>query len=108
MAGVWCPAGLLCEADAPVQGWRVPAACRVTQRGRYGASCELVGVGMNAVAEFYRSRYPEAVTVELGTLRVEGQAPPLMTPPRLRGLDDGQTVTLRLMSGDKSPTRRGK
>lgn len=97
----WCPAGLLCEASETLNGWRVPAGCAVTDRGKYAALCVISDVPLSRVTEFYRSRYPNRLTLRPPALEVLGHAAPFQTPPRLVAIADERHIRLRAMVGDK-------
>ena len=91
----------MCEATATLNGWRVPAGCTVTDSGKYVALCVISDVSLSSVAEFYRSRYPNRLTLRPPTLEVVGHAKSLQTPPRLLATADGRHIRLRAMAGDK-------
>ncbi len=103
-----CPGGLLCEAPALLDGWRVPQPCVAVWLGPRVATCWLPGQDWPRLVEFFQSRYPHAV-LSGPLLRIAGQAPlpagvtpplPGPTPPLLLGHQRPQGVELVLLAGD--------
>ena len=102
-----CPGGLLCEAPAPLEGWRVPELCAVSRLGQRVVTCWLQGQDWPRLVEFLTSRYPHAVQ-NGPLLRIVGQAPPARenpaqvatTTPLLLAHQRPQGVELVLLAGD--------
>ena len=103
-----CMGGLVCEADATAQGWRLPRPCQLRSLGKRVQTCWMEGEDWPRVVEFFQSRYPHAVA-DGPLLRVSGQfqQPPKFrhdlaepTPPLLLGHQRPRGVELVLLAGD--------
>lgn len=107
-----CTGGLLCEADEPFDGWRVPQFCHPRRIGQRIATCWLeANGGSNAadwahVQEFFQTRYAHAALTDV-QLRISGQTaqvPIGPTPPLLVAHQRLAGVELVFLAGDAVDT----
>jgi hypothetical protein len=56
-----CPVGELCEAAAPIDGWRLPERCEIEHRGRWSTRCRLTRTPLSMARRFLVTRYRPVV-----------------------------------------------